>query len=164
LPWFSRVRQVSANFLPPELGLREHREGALGVTVSAPERAALEFLQRLTPDDASYEQANLVFEGLGTLRSDAVQSLLEPCTSIKVKGLFLHLAEKQSHAWFKQLDLAKVSRGSGKRVLVRDGRLDPKYLITVPAAVATISIAAKPQRAVPADLSRAELGRSVSTF
>jgi hypothetical protein len=69
------------------------------------------------------------------LRADVVQSLLEACASIKVKRLFLHLAEKHVHAWFKQLDLTKVSLGSGKRVLVRGGRLDPKYLITVPAAV-----------------------------
>ena len=137
LPWLSRVRHVSTNFLPQELGLREHREGALTVTVSAPERAALEFLHDLTLDDAGYEHANLVFEGLGTLRSEVVQSLLEACASIKVKRLFLHLAEKHAHAWFKQLDLAKVSLGSGKRVLVSGGRLDPKYLITVPAAVET---------------------------
>ncbi|HVW19929.1 MAG TPA: type IV toxin-antitoxin system AbiEi family antitoxin domain-containing protein [Opitutaceae bacterium] len=137
LPWFSRVRHVSTNFLPPELGLREYREGAFAVMLSAPERAALEFLRHLTLDDAGYEHANLVFEGLGTLRPDVVQSLLEACTSIKVKRVFLHLAEKHAHAWFKQLDVAKISLGSGKRVLVSGGRLDPKYLITVPAAVET---------------------------
>jgi hypothetical protein len=37
----------------------------------------------------------------------------------------------------KQLDLAKVTLGSGKRVLVRGGRLDQKYLITVPAPAET---------------------------
>lgn len=137
LPWFSRVRHVSTNFLPQELGLREHREGALTVTVSAPERAALEFLHDLTLDEAGYEHANLVFEGLGTLRPNLLQSLLEACASIKVKRLFLHLAEKQAHPWFQQLNLTKVSLGSGKRVLVPGGRLDPKYLITVPAAVET---------------------------
>ena len=47
----SRVQHVSTNFLPPDLGLREHRAGALGVSVSAPERAALEFLQHLTLDE-----------------------------------------------------------------------------------------------------------------
>jgi hypothetical protein len=30
------------------------------------------------------------------------------------------------------LDPAKISLGSGKRVLFPGGRLDPKYLITVP--------------------------------
>lgn len=139
LPWVSRVHHVSTNFLPQELGLREHREGELSVTVSAPERAALEFLQHLTLDDSGYEHANLVFEGLGTLRTNVVQSLLEACASIKVKRLFLHLAEKHAHPWFTQLHLAKVSLGSGKRVLFPGGRLDPKYLITVPASVETPS-------------------------
>lgn len=139
LPWVDRVQHVGTNFLPQELGLREHREGGFSVTVSAPERAALEFLQHLTLDDPGYEHANLVFEGLGTLRPNLVQSLLEACASIKVKRLFLHLAEKHVHAWFKQLDLSKVSLGSGKRVLVPGGRLDPKYLITVPTAVETPS-------------------------
>ena len=135
LPWFGRVQHVGTNFLPQSLGLREYREGALLVMISAPERAALEFLQHLTLDAASYEHADLVFEGLGTLRPDLVQSLLEVCGSIKVKRLFLYLAEKHAHAWFRQLDLAKVSLGSGKRLLVRGGRLDPQYLITVPSAV-----------------------------
>ena len=56
----------------------------------------------------------------------------EHCSSVRVKRLFLHLAEKHHHAWFKSLDLSQVSLGSGKRVLVAGGRLDPKYLITVP--------------------------------
>jgi len=133
-PWSERVRHISTNFLPPELGLREHREGELVVSVSAPERAALEFLQHLTPTSSEYEHADLLFEGLGTLRPELVQSLLEACTSVKVKRLFLHLTEKHAHSWFKQLVLEKVSLGSGKRVLVPGGRFDPKYLITVPAA------------------------------
>jgi hypothetical protein len=139
LPLASRVQHVSTNFLPQDLGLREHREGELVVSMSAPERATLEFLQHLTLDAAGYEHANLIFEGLGTLRPDVVRSLLESCASVKVKRLFLHLAEKHAHPWFKQLDLAKVSLGSGKRVLVAGGRLDPKYLITVPAAAETPS-------------------------
>lgn len=134
LPWFSRVHHIGTNFLPAELGLREHSEGRLGVTVSEPERAALEFLQHLSLDDAGYEHANLVFEGLGTLRPDLIQTLLEACTSIKVKRLFLHLAERHSHSWLQQLDPARIFLGRGKRVLFRGGRLDPKYLITVPAA------------------------------
>jgi hypothetical protein len=58
---------------------------------------------------------------------------------VKVKRLFLHLAEKQAHPWFKQLDVTRVSLGSGKRMIVAGGRLDPKYLITVPAATETPS-------------------------
>jgi Transcriptional regulator, AbiEi antitoxin, Type IV TA system/Transcriptional regulator, AbiEi antitoxin N-terminal domain len=134
LPWSKRVRHVSTNFLPDDLGVAEHRDGQLVVKISAPERATLELLQVLKLSDAEYEHANLIFEGLGTLRAKVVQSLIEQCTSVKVKRLFLHLAEKHNHAWFKALDLSKVSLGSGKRVLFTGGRLDPKYLITVPVA------------------------------
>jgi hypothetical protein len=134
LPWSKRVRHVSTNFLPDDLGIGEHRDGDLIIKISGPERATLEFLQALKLSGTEYEHANLVFEGLGTLRAEVVQSLLEQCTSVKVKRLFLHLAEKHNHAWFKSLDLSKVSLGSGKRVLIAGGRLDPKYLITVPIA------------------------------
>jgi hypothetical protein len=139
LPWAKRVRHVSTNFLPDDLGIGEHHDGELTVKISAPERAALEFLQALKLSATEYEHANLVFEGLGTLRAEVVQSLLEQCTSVKVKRLFLHLAEKHNHAWFKSLDLSKVSLGSGKRVLIAGGRLDPKYLITVPVTAETSS-------------------------
>ena len=124
---------VYTNFLPPELGLRKHQEEGLVVQVSDPERAILEFLLRQSTDEAGYEHANLIFEGLGTLRPALVQTLLERCSSVKVKRWFLHLAERHQHAWLRQLDLTKISLGSGKRVLVPGGRLDPKYLITVPA-------------------------------
>jgi hypothetical protein len=134
LPWANRVRHVSTNFLPDDLGIGEHRDGDPIVKISVPERATLELLQALKLSATEYEHANLVFEGLGTLRAEVIQSLLEQCTSVKVKRLFLHLAERHNHAWFKSLDLSKVSLGSGKRVLIAGGRLDPKYLITVPVA------------------------------
>jgi hypothetical protein len=50
-----------------------------------------------------------------------------------VKRLFLHLAEALGHPWFRELNLGRINLGSGKRALVPGGRLDPKYLITVPA-------------------------------
>lgn len=134
LQWFTRVRHVSTSFLPNDVGIGEHRDGELVIKVPSPERATLEFLHTLA-SAWGYEHANLIFEGLGTLRAGVVQSLLEQCASVKVKRLFLHLAERHNHAWVKSLDLAKVSLGSGKRVLVAGGRFDAKYLITIPAAV-----------------------------
>jgi hypothetical protein len=135
LQWFQRVRHVSTNFLPNDLGIGEHHDGDLVIRISSPERATLEFLQALELSASGYEHANLIFEGLGTLRAGVVQSLLEQCSSVKVKRLFLHLAERHNHAWVKSLDITKVSLGSGKRVLVAGGRLDAKYLITVPGSV-----------------------------
>jgi hypothetical protein len=45
----------------------------------------------------------------------------------------MYLAESCKHAWVQRLDLAKIDFGQGKRMLVRGGRLDPKYKITVPS-------------------------------
>jgi hypothetical protein len=50
-----------------------------------------------------------------------------------VKRLFLFFADRHGHAWRPKLDLARIDLGSGKRVLVKGGKLDPQYDITVPA-------------------------------
>lgn len=135
LSWAGRVHHVRSDFLPPDLGIQEYSEGGLGVMISSPERAGLELLQHLTLDADGYEYANLVFEGLGTLRPSLVQALLEACRNIRVKRLFLHLAEKHAHTWFGQLDLTRIGLGTGKRMLVPGGRLDRKYLIIVPSLI-----------------------------
>ncbi len=133
LPWASRVHHVPTTFLPADLGLRDHEAGGFLVRISAPERAILELLLQLPPDEDAYRHADLLFENLGTLRADLVQPLLTACSSVKVKRLFLHFAEKHGHPWFQGLDASQVDLGTGKRLFIRGGRLDPKYLITVPA-------------------------------
>jgi tRNA-binding EMAP/Myf-like protein len=57
--------------------------------------------------------------------------LLENCNSIKVKRLFLFLAESYQHPWLKKINRAKIDLGQGKRVIVKGGKLDSKYQITV---------------------------------
>ena len=39
--------------------------------------------------------------GLNDLVPNQVQQLLEQCISVKVKRLFLYLAEKTNHSWFE---------------------------------------------------------------
>ena len=58
--------------------------------------------------------------------------LLSDCKSIKVKRLFFWFAERHRFTWLPQIDQTKVNLGKGKRMLVKGGKLDPKYLITVP--------------------------------
>ena len=70
--------------------------------------------------------------GATTLRPDIVSRLLKDCKNIKVKRLFLWFAQKHNHEWFGRLNLSGVNLGSGKRVIQKDGKLDTKYLITVP--------------------------------
>jgi hypothetical protein len=42
------------------------------------------------------------------------------------------LAENCKHSWVRKVELSKVDFGKGKRMLVKGGRFDPKYNITVP--------------------------------
>lgn len=101
------------------------------LTLSAPERAMLELLNEL-PARESFEQADKLFEGLTNLRPRRMQHLLADCKSIKVKRLFLFFADRHRHAWLAKLDKSAVDLGKGKRMLVKGGRLDAAYQITVP--------------------------------
>ena len=99
--------------------------------ISSPELASMEMLY-LIPSAQTFDEAAKIMEGLTTLRPQFVQNLLEECSSIKVKRLFLFMAEKYDHAWFYELNFDRINLGSGKRVIVKEGTLDKKYNITIP--------------------------------
>lgn len=103
----------------------------LPLGTSAKERAILELLDEL-PERESFHQVDTLMEGLSDLSPRRLQTLLEQCASVKVKRLFLFFADRHQHAWFAKLDTSRINLGAGKRVLVRGGKLDPTYLITVP--------------------------------
>jgi hypothetical protein len=91
-------------------GLTKRELGSYSVTVSTPERAIMDVLYGV-PDEESYEEAKLLMEGLTTLRPQVVQALLKQCASVKVKRLFMVVAESCQHSWVKKLDLSKVDFG-----------------------------------------------------
>ncbi len=122
---------MSGIFSKQDIGLTRKNMGAYSIKISAPERAILEVLH-LIPREESYEEAKLLMEGLSTLRPKLIQQLLENCSSVKVKRLFMHLAEKCNHDWVKEVLKEKIDFGKGKRMIVRGGHLDPKYNISVP--------------------------------
>jgi hypothetical protein len=102
------------------------------ITYSTEERAIFEVLQDVPKHESIYE-ADVLMAGLVNLRPTRIQKLLSRCASIKVKRLFLALAERHRHVWFKELDLQDVDLGAGKRMLIPGGKLHPKYQITLPA-------------------------------
>ena len=102
------------------------------VNYATRERALLEYLDDL-PDAAEWELADKYMEGATTLRPKLLMLLLHACSRVKTKRLFLWLAERHHHAWFKQLDIDELNLGSGKRLIAKAGKLDSKYQITVPA-------------------------------
>ena len=105
--------------------------GNFYIGISSTELAAMEMLY-LIPREQSFDEAIKIMEGLVTLRPQLVQRLLEECNSIKVKRLFLYMAEKNDLPCVKELDLDRVNLGSGKRSIVQNGILNKKYSITVP--------------------------------
>ncbi len=108
-----------------------YNTGNFEILISSPELAIMEMLY-LVPLEQSFDEAFKIMEGLTTLRSKVCQGLLETSKSFKVKRLFLYMAEKNRHSWFKELNLEEVNLGSGKREIVKNGTLDKKYRITVP--------------------------------
>jgi Transcriptional regulator, AbiEi antitoxin, Type IV TA system/Transcriptional regulator, AbiEi antitoxin N-terminal domain len=101
------------------------------LTMSLPERAILELLDEV-PKRETFHQADVLMEGLRTLSPQRLHGLLLDCKNVKVKRLFFWFAERHNHAWLPKLDRSGIDLGKGKRLLVRGGKLDPKYNITVP--------------------------------
>lgn len=101
------------------------------LTLSTPERAVLELLDEL-PEREEFHQADKLMEGLANLSPRRLQKLLEDCKSVKVKRLFFFFADRHGHVWLDRIDRSRVDLGKGKRLLVRGGKLDPTYEITVP--------------------------------
>ena len=101
------------------------------MVISSPASAMLEVLFDV-PEKISFEHADQLIQGLTTLSPRRVQSVLESCKNVKAKRLFLWLAERNNHAWFKRLDLGKIDLGTGHRSITKGGKFDSKYKITVP--------------------------------
>lgn len=131
--WNTKIHFVTTNLspesLPDSFSNYPHRD--FYIRISSPERAAMEMLYHI-PEEQGFDEAQKIMENLFTLRPAMVQKLLENCKSIKVKRLFMYMAEKHTLPWVDDLNLTKVNFGSGERLIVRNGRLDKKYKITVP--------------------------------
>ena len=127
------ITVIRTNLFPvaSELGFSEFKEKDFVLKISAPERAAMEMLH-LVPAKVGFDEASLIMENLATLRSEMVQRLLVMCRSIKVKRLFMFMAEKHGHPWVSDLDVSRLDLGKGKRMIVPKGSFDRKYRITVP--------------------------------
>lgn len=134
--WDMTVKYFSSAIFGNEgLGLEKMSVDGLELFLSSPERAFMECLN-MCPTQYSLMDVYYVMEMLTTLRPKLVQRLLEACTSVKVKRLFLYMAEKSGHSWFKALDLSRIDLGNGQRVLSAGGKYVSKYLITIPQELA----------------------------
>ncbi len=132
-PW-----QVTVVFKPTNLFagdvsgfLSDFKHKELPIKIASRELAVLQMLYYV-PDRQGFMEAFALMENLATLRPKVVQKLLTMCQSVKVKRLFLFMANRANHAWFGKLDVHKLDLGKGKRVIVKGGVLDKTYGITVP--------------------------------
>ncbi len=130
--WGDEVRHVRTKLLPPDLGVIEQAtpEG-FALRTSTAERAALELLH-LAPKIFGLVEAGLIMESMTLIRPKLMQSLLEQCASIKVRRLFLYLAERADLPVMRHLDLDRIDLGVGDRSLVQNGRYVAKYRLLLP--------------------------------
>lgn len=130
--WTDDVRLIQTGFLPPDLGVRSALVGGYALKASSPERAILESLH-LAPQAVDLMEVYQVLEGLRTLRPTLVQSLLDACNSVKVKRLFLFMAEKANLPVLSHLEIKDLDLGSGDRGLVKGGVYVPRHRLVLPA-------------------------------
>lgn len=133
--WFSRFYASSfaltrTNFLPDGEGVEQRQFGESSVWMSVPERAILELLHGV-PEKQMINEAYQILEMMTVVRPKFMQTLLQECSSVKVKRLFFLLAERTGHSWFEDLDQSKIDFGSGCRVIEDGGTFQRKYNIVV---------------------------------
>src|SRR3989344_3711317 len=131
--WGRRFRTFKTNLFNHNrrLGIERFQAGDFEIKISTLERAVMEVLY-LVPNKMDYEKVVQLMGHVKTLRPLLVQSLLEDCTSVKVKRLFLFLAEAHHHEWLQSIDLSRVDLGSGKRVIAGGGQFHAKYQLSLP--------------------------------
>ena len=133
--WDMTLREFSTKVFDGMIGVAAIEQNDMTLRVSSPELAMLECLQ-LTSGAHNLMDLFYLMESLTTLRASLVTQLLEQCSSVKVKRLFLYMAEKANHAWFKRLDLENVTLGSGTRSFAKGGVKNAKYNIIIPRELA----------------------------
>lgn len=114
-----------------EIGIEQMDYQGHTLNVSSPERAIMECIL-LSPSRYDLMDVYYLMEMLTSLRASLVQRLLVDCTSVKVKRMFLYMAEKARHRWFAKLDLSRISLGSGTRSFAKGGVKITAYDIVVP--------------------------------
>lgn len=135
LEWNMTLKYFTTSIFGGDTGLEVYDYNGAQLLISGPERAFMECLH-LSPEQFSLLDSYYVMEMMTTLRPALVQQLLEKCTSIKVKRLFLYMAEKAGHSWFRALNPSKVDLGKGIRNISATGRFNNKYHIIIPTELA----------------------------
>jgi hypothetical protein len=135
--WNVSIFHKPTSFLPENVGIKKLEMSQIELRVSTPERAILECLY-LAPDKMDLIETYKIFEGLVNLKPKLISDLLRSCNSVKVKRLFLYMADKANHQWVQFLDINKINLGSGKRMISKEGNYNAKYEISIPNELAEL--------------------------
>ena len=135
--WRADIHPVKTSVFPSGIGLIEHENKTFNIKISSPERAILECLY-LAPDNLDLVECYHLLEGMPNLRPKLLTELLEGCSSIKVKRLFLYMAKKAKHGWMNFLKPEKLDLGKGKRSVSKGGVFDPEFQIIIPRELAEL--------------------------
>jgi len=131
--WHGTKRLWSPELSQNEKIATQHkwREDLPSLRLSAVEKAYLEVLMDV-PEKTDFEHVDVIMQGLTNLSPRKIAILLNDCKNIKVKRLFFWFAERQNYPWFKKVSHDDYDLGSGKRCLIKGGKLVHKYQITAP--------------------------------
>ncbi len=134
--WFCRniqqpVQHIRTSCFKSNFSTHVYTYKNIKIRCSSLERAIMECLY-ISPKYFDLLECYQVLEGLRTLRPYIVQKMLMICSSIKIKRLFLYMAEKANLPVFKKLQLGAVDLGRGDRSIVKNGVYNSKYKISIP--------------------------------
>ena len=132
--WPEKVTHVTSKFLPAGAAVRAQEFGGFSLLASAAERAILECLL-LGPERMDLVETYGLLENQRTLRPKVMQSLLETCSSVKVKRLFMFMAERARLPVVTKLARERIDLGTGARSIVPKGAYVAKYEIVVPRSL-----------------------------
>ncbi len=129
--WENPIEHIKTSMLPSGIAVKKYEFNGMDIKTSAPERAILECLY-LSSKNFDLLECYQIMEGLTTLRPKVLQELLERCGSIRVKRLFLYMADKAKLPVLKHLNLDEIDLGKGDRMIVKNGVYNSKYKISLP--------------------------------
>lgn len=129
--WGVEFMIKNLNIFDGDIGLNEFKKTKFAMKISSRERTIMEMIDILDLR-WSFETLEQYFESLINIRADVIQNLLENCRSVKVKRMFLYMANKLNLPVIKKLNEKRIDLGSGKRTIAVNGQLDKRFAITVP--------------------------------
>lgn len=132
--WGVNLDINKSDFLPSNIGLTQKTFGNFSIEISDSVRALMEYIFSMKTNEEFLDSYQIML-GLNNLRPEVVSTLLKSSNSIKVNRVFLYLADKAGHSWFKKLELGGVIMGNGKRSIAKEGIFNSTYSITVPKEI-----------------------------